>query len=450
MRRYLFLDNYRGFKDTSVPLADVNFLVGENSTGKTSILTLLRMFSSPQFFFGSEFIFGPDFGSETPQLGHFKELVSAHSEDRAYFRVGICEERNSDDEKKKSHLVTGMLFTYMENEGLPKLSQVTAAIGSREITLRYSGEDVLCRTHNGHSAATVEEMNSRIPRWVTEHKEEGEGWKKVELPKGIRGQFPLFMVLSFAAHAAKSETSSSQESVDYFSPPVGPPLVWIAPIRTEPRPIYHGARKAFSSDGSHTPWIIRRMLASPGEKPNFDDFMSHAGTESGLFDGIQTKCFGETNDPTAAFEVDVLMDGQPMNLSWVGYGVSQSLPILVELLDREKGSWFAIQQPEVHLHPRAQASLGDIFFKMALRESKSFLIETHSDFTIDRFRMNYRRGNMKEVSHAPKSQILFFERHEKRNIVTPLPIGPRGELPPDQPNSYREFFLKEQMDILGI
>jgi hypothetical protein len=34
MKYYLFIDNFRGFKDTFVPITNVNFLVGENSTGK--------------------------------------------------------------------------------------------------------------------------------------------------------------------------------------------------------------------------------------------------------------------------------------------------------------------------------------------------------------------------------------------------------------------------------
>ena len=98
------------------------------------------------------------------------------------------------------------------------------------------------------------------------------------------------------------------------------------------------------------------------------------------------------------------------------------------------------------MHPRAQASLGDVFFEMATRDNKHFVIETHSDFTIDRFRLNYR----KKVAHKPDGQVLFFERRKKRNTVTALPISERGELPSDQPNSYREFFVKEQMDLIGV
>ncbi len=37
---YLFVDNFRGFTNTFIPIEDVNFLVGENSTGKTYIFSL--------------------------------------------------------------------------------------------------------------------------------------------------------------------------------------------------------------------------------------------------------------------------------------------------------------------------------------------------------------------------------------------------------------------------
>ena len=46
------------------------------------------------------------------------------------------------------------------------------------------------------------------------------------------------------------------------------------------------------------------------------------------------------------------------NLIDVGYGVSQALPVLTELLREDCSPVFLLQQPEVHLHPSAQAALG--------------------------------------------------------------------------------------------
>jgi len=84
----LFLDNFRGFRNTIVPLLDVNFLVGENSSGKTSLLMTLQMFSGPQIFMESEFL-----ASEYVNLSPFNEMVSAHSQDKTYFRLGYTSER---------------------------------------------------------------------------------------------------------------------------------------------------------------------------------------------------------------------------------------------------------------------------------------------------------------------------------------------------------------------
>lgn len=126
--------------------------------------------------------------------------------------------------------------------------------------------------------------------------------------------------------------------------------------------------------------------------------------------------------------------------------MSQSLPVIIEVLARDRGTSFAIQQPEVHLHPRAQAALGDLLFEMAAIDNKCFLVETHSDFTIDRFRMNYKNGR----PNKPDSQIVFFERRDKHNVIKPIIIGKSGELPADQPDSYRQLFIREQMSLLGI
>jgi hypothetical protein len=60
--------------------------------------------------------------------------------------------------------------------------------------------------------------------------------------------------------------------------------------------------------------------------------------------------------------------------------------------------------------------------------------------------MNYKN----EQHDKPDSQILFFERRDKHNIVTPLHIGKLGQLPAEQPDSYRQFFIKEELRLLGV
>ena len=66
-----------------------------------------------------------------------------------------------------------------------------------------------------------------------------------------------------------------------------------------------------------------------------------------------------------------------VNISDVGFGVSQVLPVLIALLVAEPGQLVYLEQPELHLHPRAQYALAKILAETAKRGVK-LVVETHS------------------------------------------------------------------------
>ena len=440
MRYYLYIDNFRGFSEACIPITDVNFLVGENSTGKTSVLSLLKLFS------GGRFLMSHQFGDEHVNFGHFSDIVSAHAKDKGYFTVGIVSEEPNEDGPS---VAVASLITYTPEEGVPQIAAFTFCRGVEKVVINFRGQTAYYKREKYEAPPTVDEIISTlISRWNNEHRQAGNGFSKVELPSGFPPRVPVLFLLSLVWQSAKGGTKSDKDSEELSilqGPMPSPPeLIWLAPIRTKPRRTYDELTLDFSPEGAHTPYLIRRMLRSNPRASKFRAFIDKVGQASGLFQGVKIKNFGR--EATAPFEVDIILDGKPLNLSTVGYGVSQALPVLVELLARSHATWFAIQQPEVHLHPRAQAALGDLFFDLAANEHKRFLIETHSDFTIDRFRMNYA-GN---TADKPDSQILFFERRDNHNTVTSLKIGETGDLPADQPDSYRAFFIREQMQLLEI
>ena len=69
----IYMHNFRGFNDTALSLANVNFLVGENSAGKSSVLALINLISSADFWFSQNFN-SPDY-----EFGAFRDIVSAAS-----------------------------------------------------------------------------------------------------------------------------------------------------------------------------------------------------------------------------------------------------------------------------------------------------------------------------------------------------------------------------------
>jgi hypothetical protein len=80
----------------------------------------------------------------------------------------------------------------------------------------------------------------------------------------------------------------------------------------------------------------------------------------------------------------------------VGSGASQVLPILVQGLLASPGSLVMVEEPELHLHPKAQAILADFFVTMADRQIR-FLLETHSEPLI--LRMHFHIAGTNLLSH---------------------------------------------------
>jgi predicted ATPase len=102
-----------------------------------------------------------------------------------------------------------------------------------------------------------------------------------------------------------------------------------------------------------------------------------------------------------------------------------------------------LQQPEVHLHPKAQAALGSFFVRLVSKAEKHFVIETHSDFIVDRIRQEIAAGKIDCNSVG----ILFFDKKTLRQSVYSLALDKMGNIL-DAPPTYREFFLREEINLI--
>jgi hypothetical protein len=217
-----------------------------------------------------------------------------------------------------------------------------------------------------------------------------------------------------------------------------------APIRTNPRRTYDPIGMEPEPEGSHVPMLLARLSRANGNGQwvRLASALSQFGSESGLFDGIKVIRKGKSeSDP---FQIGVKTAGPTFNLIDVGYGVSQSLPILVETVLQSENITFLLQQPEVHLHPRAQAELGSFFAHQVVQKHR-FVIETHSDHLIDRVRMEVRRGTLK----PEQVSLLYFERQKQGATIHNIEIGPDGAII-DPPPGYRRFFFDEENRLLDI
>lgn len=85
----------------------------------------------------------------------------------------------------------------------------------------------------------------------------------------------------------------------------------------------------------------------------------------------------------------------------IGVGISQVLPVVVGSL-MASNSIFAIEQPELHIHPKLQVGLGDLFIQESTNKSNCFIIETHSEHLMLRIMKRIRQTSGNELPpHAP-------------------------------------------------
>ena len=117
-----------------------------------------------------------------------------------------------------------------------------------------------------------------------------------------------------------------------------------APIRSRPRRTYDPTRPSRDPEGEYVPTYLANVSYSDKEEwARLKDALEAFGSESGLFDEIAIKLLGKTGG--SPFQVQIRKFGQRLkgakrNLIDVGYGVSQALPLLTELLRKDTPSMF--------------------------------------------------------------------------------------------------------------
>lgn len=437
----LALVNFRGFDSAVIPLASVNFFVGENSTGKSSVLSLVEILSSPNFYFSQEL------ASEYCDFSAYEDAVSAKNPKGrmaiGYFRLGYSQ--------TKQGTIDALAFQFFNDEGLVGIKSISYLANGYLVVADLKKSFVQYKVYKAKLEPHKTPVTT-IPKLINQSfgtlrgaivKEGRYAYNALPLPS------PLITALNVLALEGIKENEGDPPVRTRVNPRLFPQPTWIAPIRAEPQVINTKNRGSYSPKGEHIPTLIRKAFgkkASPQLVKKIQDIVPNFGAQSHLYDSISVQEYGES--PSSPFEVKIRFGGAEHRISNLGYGVSQSLPVLLEIATSSNGDAFIVQQPEVHLHPRAQAAFGDFFFDMAKDRDHSLHVETHSDFLIDRYRLRMKKARSRS---GISSQVVFFSQDEKENnSVDVIRIKPDGSYPDDLPKKFREFFLNEELQLLSI
>ena len=402
----LTLENVRCFAGPETgQIPRVTLLVGENSTGKSTFLGCYRAFAT---LTGFDQLWDRNYFDQEPfSLGAFDTIARNGSEE---FAVKSTFERHCHESVRLAYRDGGHPYPE-EHEISIRPAEASSSFGIE----RIPGRREVWRVEGPGFRFEIDQADVSWRQLTT--------W----LSLGVRvGHLPFHGEVTELRRRLNGISAERQSAfarmANYL---IGLPLPK-EPVEVgalDPRPPERRRRY--------------RGLAYPVDDSPLAERVADIGRRIGLFSGIKASPRGADG----MREILIEMPDGWRNIVDVGYGIHSVLSVLFQMCVRGDDSTFLLQQPEVHIHPTAQAALATVMAK----SGQHFLIETHSEHLIDRFRIDVMRGNMEPED----LQILYFEKASdgKSSKIHSIGVDKDGNLC-GVPRGYREFFLKESRRLL--
>jgi len=261
--------------------------------------------------------------------------------------------------------------------------------------------------------------------------------RETELKKLLRaGRQPRYIISEFPVsepitYAAEHVTAFFRDKVKY-----------LGPLRDEPKSIYPLAGYNDPNDigfrGEFTAAVLDNNKTTfvkyiPSSAFPFDTIDSISLQSANLVDAVKDwlEYLGIANkvatEDKGKFGHELTISTASGNnfhdLTHVGVGVSQALPIVVLSLLADSGSTLIFEQPELHLNPKVQTRLAD-FFMSLIFAGKQCVIETHSEYLITRLR--YLSAVSKDIPISDLIKIYFVEKPSDQSIYNEVQINSNG------------------------
>ena len=399
----LSIENVRCFADErTVTLPRITLLVGENNTGKTTFLACCAAIA--QLACNEEVLYNP-FNTNHFDLGTFNTIA-----------------RNKSDSFSLGGIVDGVDFWFQFSS-----ARETGDLWERKARIRPANSDEI-KIEREAINSNWEISSSSFSFSL---KGDSVSYNQISqwLGKAIRYQhLPYGGYDHFRAMDGVSEREIKEfVRLDKY-------LKELSSILPKNKPVIHSVSPEIESR-------VRNYKNLPLWASSPEDFESQRkelkqkGQKIKLYSDIR---MNSNIDGTTSIEVAVGREWY--NLTDVGFGVHNILPVL-QSISNDQGVTVLMQQPETHLHPKAEWGLANII----ARSKSRFLIETHSDFITRRMRVCVREGEIKPEDIV----LLWFEQNDGISRIHSLQIDKEGNVI-NAPAGFREFFIKETRTSLGF
>lgn len=388
MIRKVRIQNFKGWRDTGVvELAPLTVLFGTNSSGKSSLEQFFLMLRQTVESSDRKLVLNPGDSETAVNLGSFEDLIH-HRNKSTKLEFSIEWDLPKPlvvNDRRMGQSWTGSRMAFECQLGMQNGKQTQLGVDHFTYRLIEDGKDMLSV--------------------VLEAGEKG-GYKLSATPyslvRGTGRQWQLGSPTRF--YGFPEQVGIYFQNADFvqdFSLAFEQMLrsvCYLGPIRSRGERLYQWMGREPEHVGYAGEATISALLAAKGRMLNtgfkkrtrsFQKLIAEQLQQLQLIDAFEVR---QISDNRREYEVKIKALGASdwVDLPDVGFGISQVLPVVVQSFYAGPNSILFIEQPELHLHPKAQSNLADLFIDVLAsgeggqRRNIQLIIETHSEHFLNR------------------------------------------------------------------
>lgn len=440
MFEHLRIQHFKSWEDTGpVRFSKLTGVFGTNSSGKTSLLQFLLMLKQTTESQDRSRVLHTGNRDTYVDLGTVADVIHGHVLPGT-IEFALSWRPADPPEVRNTLLETGQVVAKAERLTLEgEIAAEEHSIRAERFAYRF-GDFVF-------GMERVEEPKYRSVEYRLIH----EGYEAVRTP-GRGWQLPR-PVKSYGFPDAASVYYQNTGFLPGFALAFETQMqrtLYLGPLREYPEREYTWAGERPQDVGQRGELAVAALLASRDEGPviqpkvrarlrTIEEHVAHWLKELGIIHDFRLQQIAEGRK---LYEVQVkTTKASPWVLiTDVGFGVSQVLPVLVLCFYAPEGSTIILEQPEIHLHPRIQAGLADVFLDAIKRRGVQIVLESHSEHLLRRL----QRRIAEETVSPDDIAIYFVEPKGSASSLRALDVDMFGNI-----RNWPEGFFGDELGELA-
>ena len=406
MLKQLRIQNFKIWEDTGkIGMAPLTLFFGANSSGKSSIGQFLMMLKQTTESQDRKSVFSPGGANSAVQLGSYQDMVFGHNLDNRIkfsYKWSMPDQLIIETPKPDAKTFQGDELRFF---GSVDFSGKRAVVSQMRYTIFNDHDTSLLVNYKKRKDRNEYSLSADQIKLV---RHRGRGWA-------------LKDTLQF--YGFPKEVSSYYQNADFVRDlnleheKLFDSISYLGPLRAKASRVFFWNGDTPDSVGYIGEESIAAILAAADRKisygprqraKKFHEVIANQLHKMGLVEEFKVRAISQSR---RQYEVKVRTWGadEMVDLLDVGVGVAQVLPVLIQCFFAPANSIVIMEQPEIHLHPKAQAALADVMIDaINARENGKdrniqLIVETHSEHFLRRL-----QRRIAEDSNLKQNQVAAY------------------------------------------